>query len=111
MAKNSRLAPLVFGLVWTGIGLVFSWGAIEKVRSIQRVADLETIAHLSFFCGAAMIVLPQGILLLMVSLLNYRGRWAGHVYVLLVFNILQVLSVLCVGVGLVCFFVSQWGAR
>jgi len=108
MAKSNRLAAVVLALFPTGAGLVMAWAAVGELRSIQRGASLEAIALVSLCCGVAMILLPRGILLFMIGLLDYRGRWAGHVYFLLVFSIMQVLGMLCVGVSIACLLLSSW---
>jgi len=105
----SRLTALLLGLFLTGVGLVVSWAVLEEVRSIQQGVGLKAIASISLCCGVAMLVLPRGILMLLIGLLDYKGRWAGHVHVLRAFSVMKVLGVLCVVVGIACFLMSFIG--
>ena len=113
----SRLTTLLLGLFLTGVGLVASWAVLEEVRSIQQGAgvDLKVIASISLGCGVAMLVLPRCILMLLMGLFDYKGRWAGHVHVLRAFGAMKVLGILCVVVGIACFFmffmgyIMSWG--
>ena len=107
----SRFTGLLLGLFLIGVGLAVSWAALEEVRSIQpgMGVGLQAIAAISLCCGVAMLVLPGGILMLLMGLFDYKGQWAGHVHVLRVFGAMKVLGILCVVLGIACFFMSFMG--